>query len=76
MKTFVTLIPSPRGMVRGFGGWLPHSNSDEFLERCKGRVPDELLTHLEVIFTIVQFLTQQIEGYGDQIEKLAAEQYP
>ena len=76
MKTLVALMHSLRGMVKGFGVGLPHATSDQFFQRCKGSVPEELLPHLEGIFTIVQSLTQEIDNYDERIEKIAAEHYP
>jgi transposase len=67
---------SLRSMVKGFGVRLPHATSDQFLQRCKGSVPEVLLPHLEGIFTIVQSLSEQIECYDERIEKIAIEQYP
>jgi transposase len=76
VKSRVTLMHSLRGMAKGFGIRLPHSVSDQFLERCQGSVPQELLRHLEGLFKIIQGLTEQIAVYDEQIEKIAAEQYP
>lgn len=76
VKTRVALMHSLRGMVKAFGVRLPHSTSDQFLQRCKGSVPAELSPQLEGIFTIVQALTEQIGSYDELIEKIAAEQYP
>jgi len=76
VKTRVALMHSLRGMVKGFGVRLPHATSDQFLQRCKGSVPEALLPHLEGIFTIVQSLSEQIASYDDLIEKIAIEQYP
>jgi transposase len=76
VKTRVALMLSLRSMVKGFGVRLPDANSDQFLQRCKSRVPEALLPHLEGIFTAVQVLTQQIDNYDERIEKIAAEQYP
>ena len=70
------LMHSLRGMVKTYGVRLPHSTSDQFLQRCKSSVPAELLPQLEGIFTIIQSLTEQIESYDELIEKIAAEQYP
>jgi transposase len=76
VKTRVALMHSLRGMAKGFGIRLPHSVSDQFLERCQGSVPQELLRHLEGLFKVIQGLTDQIAHYEEQIEKIAAEQYP
>ena len=76
VKTRVALMHSLRGMVKGFGIRLPHASSDQFCQRCKGSVPEELLPQLEGIFTIIQSLTQQIDNYDERIEKIAAEHYP
>lgn len=76
VKTRVALMHSLRGMIKSYGVRLPHATSDQFLQRCKGSVPEELLPHLEGIFTIIQFLTQLIDNYDELIEKIAAEQHP
>lgn len=67
---------SLRSMVKGFGVRLPHATSDPFLQGCKNGVPEELLPHMEGIFTIVQSLTKQIDSYDERIEKIAVEEYP
>jgi transposase len=74
--TRVALMHSLRGMVKGFGIRLPHSTSDQFLERCRSCVPAMILGHLEGLFSIIQNLTHQIAAYDEQIEEIAAEQYP
>jgi len=76
VKTRAALMHSLRGMMKSYGVRLPHATSDPFLQRSKGSVPEELLPHMERIFTIAQSLTQEIDNYGERIEKIAAEQYP
>lgn len=76
VKTRVGLMHSLRSMVKGFGIRLPHSTSDQFLERCRGSVPNSILSHLEGIFTVIRDLTRQIEHYDELIEQIAIEQYP
>ena len=74
VKTRVGLMHSLRGMVKGCGIRLPHSTSDQFLERCRGSVPSSIVVHLEGIFSVIQDLTRQIAQYDDQIEQIAIEQ--
>lgn len=76
VKSRVALMHSLRGMVKCFGIRLPHSTSEQFLERCRVCVPESILRHLEGIFTIIQDLSQQIAQYDELIETIAADQYP
>jgi transposase len=76
VKTRVALMHSLRGMVKGFGIRLPHATCEQFLERCRGSVPSEILSHLEGIFSVIQDLTRQIDQYDERIEQIANEQYP
>ena len=76
VKSRVAVMHSLRGMVKGFGIRLPHSDDDQFLERCRKIVPPEVLSHLEGIFKIVQSLTEQIDLYDKRIEEIAKVEYP
>jgi transposase len=76
VKTRVALMHSLRGMVKGFGIRLPRCTSDQYLERCRSSVPNEMMGHLEGMFVIIEDLTRQIDSYDERIEKIASEQYP
>lgn len=70
------LINHVRGAVKSFGGRLPKSSTEAFVNATREHVPEELKRAMEPMFDQIDQLTKTINGYERQVVKLVEERYP
>jgi transposase len=76
VKMRTAAMHSLRGMAKSFGVRLPRASSENFLERCRQAVPEQLRPAMNGLFEIVAELTRQIAACDEQIEQKARREYP
>ena len=76
VKVRTKMINHLRGAVKSFGGRLPKSSTEAFVNATREHVPEELKTALSPMFDQVDQLTKMINGYERQVVKLVEERYP
>ncbi len=70
------LIGHVRGAVKSFGGRLPKCSTEAFVNTTRKAVPEALKTALDPIYGQIDQLTETIDGYDRQIQKLVQTRYP
>jgi transposase len=70
------LINTTRGVVKSLGARLPKCSSPSFASKIAEALPAEVRTMLLPLVDLVERLSGSIAGYDQEIEKLAANQYP
>ena len=70
------LITCIRGSVKSAGQRLPSCSAEVFHKRVRERVPEELREALAPMFEQIGKMTEQIQEYDKQVERLCAEAYP
>ena len=70
------LINFARGIAKTTGGRLPSSGSHGFSERVRAAVPEALRPALPPLLHGLDQITQEIDGYHENIEALADHRYP
>lgn len=72
----VKLVNVVRGMVKAVGARLPKSTTAAFAGKMAAFIPPELKHVLGPLLKSIQALSQQIERYDTQIQRLAEKKYP
>jgi transposase len=70
------LIGHARGAVKSFGGRLPKSSTEAFVNAASARIPAALRTALDPMLRHIDELSRTIAEYDRQVEKMAQERYP
>ena len=70
------LMNALRGMAKTFGIRLPRITSERYAERTLAQLPERLRERLAGLLGAVVALTEQVEAYDEQIERIARERYP
>jgi transposase len=70
------LINAARGLVKAMGGRLPKSTTGAFANKTASAIPQPLEAALAPLLKSVRALSEQIQRYDRQIEKLSEEKYP
>jgi Transposase and inactivated derivatives len=76
VETRTKLINHVRGAVKALGSRLPACSAEAFPARAGGALPEGSTTALQPMLTLITTLTQQIRAYDDELEALAAREYP
>jgi transposase len=70
------LINFARGITKTTGGRLPSSATHRFADRVRAAVPEALRPALLPLLNVLDQITQEIDGYDENIEALADDRYP
>jgi transposase len=70
------LINSVRGMVKTMGERLPKSTTAAFALKMATLIPAELKAAVAPLLKSIRALTEQIQRYDEQVERLAEKKYP
>jgi len=70
------LVNHARGMVKSFGGRLPHCSTDSFARKGKTALPERVRPALQPILESIQDLSVRIRKYERDIERLCEQRYP
>jgi transposase len=76
VKARTQLVNHTRGMVKGFGVRLPQCSTESFARKVREELPAALCPALMPVLDSIQDLSQRIRSYDQEIERLAAEEYP
>jgi transposase len=75
VKTRTQLVNSVRGIVKSFGYRMRNCSTERF-GKLTTEVPEKLRERLAPLMEVLEEVQKQIEGYDQQVEKLAKEKYP
>ena len=70
------LINHSRGLVKSIGQRLPGCNSEAFVRKALGAIPESLKTGLLPVLEMITSLTVQIKALDRRVEALANQVYP
>lgn len=70
------LIGHVRGAVKSFGGRLPRSSADAFVNKTEAAIPEALRGALAPMFRLIDECTKTIAGYDREIDRMVEERYP
>jgi transposase len=76
VKARTQLVNHTRGMVKSFGVRLPQCSTESFARKVREGLPAALRPALVPVLDSIQDLSQRIRSYDQEIERLAAEEYP
>jgi len=76
VATRTKLVNSLRGLVKTSGGRMAKQAPQSMGNRTLDRVPPHLRETLAPMLLAIEFLTDHIQGYDREIDRLAEERYP
>lgn len=76
VRARTALINHARGVVKAVGLRLPSCDADRFHARAPGAMPEELRLALDPLVAMIAQLTEVIQGYNREVERLSEERYP
>ena len=70
------LVNHARGIVKSFGYRLPSCSTKSFATKARPALPESLRPALEAILDSIQQISEHIQHYDHEIERLCQEVYP